>query len=426
MPASPDDSAPDGDSPTVPTSTSPNEDGPPPVEPEDASGVAALPGVLLVDPVFDGRCSPTPVATHPGTAALPANVETPGRAPAAELAASADVRGPSERGWVGVREWAAGFVLAQRSGHTRRAYVGDLQHFLGWCVQVGLAPGRVARADLDRYARVLELTPSERTGRPLSAASRARRLAVVAGLYRYAAQQLGWASSPAAHLARPRVGSETSLGPSRAEVAALLAAAEGDSPRAHALVSLLVHTGLRIDEALSRDVAHWRRDAGHEVLELQRKGGRDAVTVLPAPVVRALRSMLAARASEDPASTGLDAGADLVGPAVEDGLQPLFATATGGRVDQPTAWRLIRRLVVVAGIDPAERVSPHALRHAFITFALDAGASLRDVQEAAGHADPATTRAYDEARGRLDRHPAYAVGAHLAAANVAQPNSPAG
>ncbi len=34
----------------------------------------------------------------------------------------------------------------------------------------------------------------------------------------------------------------------------------------------------------------------------------------------------------------------------------------------------------------------------------------------AGHADPATTRAYDAARGLLDRHPAYPVGAHLAAA----------
>ena len=65
--------------------------------------------------------------------------------------------------------------------------------------------------------------------------------------------------------------------------------------------------------------------------------------------------------------------------------------------------------------------SPHALRHAFVTLALDAGAALRDVQDAAGHADPATTRAYDAARGRLDRHPAYAVGAHLAARPAAAP-----
>jgi len=44
------------------------------------------------------------------------------------------------------------------------------------------------------------------------------------------------------------------------------------------------------------------------------------------------------------------------------------------------------------------------LRHAFITDALDAGVPLRDVQEAASHADPRTTMRYDRARGSLDRH----------------------
>ncbi len=205
---------------------------------------------------------------------------------------------------------------------------------------------------------MLELAPSERTGRPLSVASRAAPRGG-AGAVSYAAQQLGWPASPAAHLVRPRAGTETPLGPSRVEVAALLTAAEQDSPRAHALVSLLVHTGLRIDEALARDIGHWRREAGHEVLALERKGGREAPTVLPGPVVRALRATLTSRrgvAAEDAASAG--------------GTAPFFATAGGGRMDQPAAWRLLRRLAVAAGIDPVERVSPHALRHAFITLAL--------------------------------------------------------
>jgi len=61
-------------------------------------------------------------------------------------------------------------------------------------------------------------------------------------------------------------------------------------------------------------------------------------------------------------------------------------------------------------------VGPHTLRHAFITAALDAGVSLRDVQEAASHADPRTTMRYDRARGSLDRHATYIVAAHLAGA----------
>jgi site-specific recombinase XerD len=52
-------------------------------------------------------------------------------------------------------------------------------------------------------------------------------------------------------------------------------------------------------------------------------------------------------------------------------------------------------------------IHPHDLRHAFVTLSLDAGASLRDVQDAAGHADPRTTRRYDRARHNLNRHPTY-------------------
>ena len=55
-------------------------------------------------------------------------------------------------------------------------------------------------------------------------------------------------------------------------------------------------------------------------------------------------------------------------------------------------------------------------RHAFITAALDAGVPLRDVQEAASHADPRTTMRYDRARGSLDRRATYIVAAYVAGA----------
>jgi site-specific recombinase XerD len=67
-----------------------------------------------------------------------------------------------------------------------------------------------------------------------------------------------------------------------------------------------------------------------------------------------------------------------------------------------------------AGI--GKTITPHTLRHAFITAALDAGVPLRDVQEAASHADPRTTIRYDRARGSLDRHATYIVAAYIAGA----------
>jgi integrase/recombinase XerD len=78
---------------------------------------------------------------------------------------------------------------------------------------------------------------------------------------------------------------------------------------------------------------------------------------------------------------------------------PLFLAADGRRLDRHGAARIVRRVTRRAGI--AKHVSPHTLRHAFITAALDAGVPLRDVQEAASHADPRTTVRYDRARTSL-------------------------
>ena len=68
---------------------------------------------------------------------------------------------------------------------------------------------------------------------------------------------------------------------------------------------------------------------------------------------------------------------------------PVFLTADGRRLDRHGAGRIVRRIARRAGI--TKPVGPHTLRHAFITAALDAGVPLRDVQEAASHADPRTT-----------------------------------
>ena len=51
-----------------------------------------------------------------------------------------------------------------------------------------------------------------------------------------------------------------------------------------------------------------------------------------------------------------------------------------------------------------------------LSTSFDAGVPLRDVQEAASHADPRTTMRYDRARASLDRHATYIVAAYIAGA----------
>ena len=67
----------------------------------------------------------------------------------------------------------------------------------------------------------------------------------------------------------------------------------------------------------------------------------------------------------------------------------MFLAADGRRLDRHGAGRVVRKVARRAGI--GKTVTPHTLRHAFITAALGRRVPLRDVQEAASHADPRTT-----------------------------------
>jgi site-specific recombinase XerD len=93
---------------------------------------------------------------------------------------------------------------------------------------------------------------------------------------------------------------------------------------------------------------------------------------------------------------------------------PAFPAAGGRRPGRHGAGRIVRKAARRAGI--ARTVTPRTLRHAFITAAPGAGVPLRDVQEAASHADPRTTMRHDRARGTLDRHATCIVAAYVAGA----------
>src|SRR5690349_10151684 len=151
------------------------------------------------------------------------------------------------------------------------------------------------------------------------------------------------------------------------------------SPAAHVLISLLALNGLRVSEAIGADIEHLGLERGHRTLIITRKGGK-VVTIPLAP--RTARAI------------------DLATGERTEG--PLFTAGDGRRLDRHGAGRIVRRIARRTGI--GKSVTPYTLRHAFITAALDAGVPLRDVQEAASHADPRTTMRYDRARGSLDRH----------------------
>jgi len=278
----------------------------------------------------------------------------------------------------------AGF-LAGYSGLTREAYALDLRQFAAWCRQRDLRLFGVRRADIECFARDLE-------ARGRARATVTRRLCTIAGFYRYAVEEELLDHSPAAHVRRPRLDYEShATGLDRNEVGGLLVAAGLGSAAEHALMSLLALNGLRVSEATGADIEAMGLERGHRTLTITRKGGK-VVTVPLAP--RTARAIDLA-----------------VGERCE---WPIFLNGDGHRLDRHGAGRIVRRVARRAGI--GKPVGPHTLRHAFITAALDAGVPLRDVQEAASHADPRTTMRYDRARVSLDRHATYIVAAFIAGA----------
>ena len=98
-------------------------------------------------------------------------------------------------------------------------------------------------------------------------------------------------------------------------------------------------------------------------------------------------------------------GERTTGPLV---LRPL----SGKPIDRRDVYRMVRRVARMAQI--SRHLSPHSLRPALITNALDAGVPRRDAQILARHADPKTIEHYDLARGNLDRHGVHFLTAYVA------------
>jgi len=285
-------------------------------------------------------------------------------------------------------EMAAAGYLARYSGATFTAYALDLRLFFAWCAEHQLDPLTVGRPHLELYGRHLE------TDRGNCPATVHRRLTVLRGFFRLAAIDRYVDINPAEHLRLPRLFKDETktLGLDRMELGAIVQAARASSPRDAALVTLLGLLGLRVSEACAVDIEHTHGEVrGHRTLTVTGKGGKPATIPLPIPVARTLDVAAGDR------TTG-----------------PLLLRPDGHRMDRRAADRVVKRMAKAAGID--KPISPHSLRHAFVTNCLDAGVPLRDVQIAARHSDPRMTARYDRARGNLDRHGNYILAAYIAGA----------
>ncbi|TCK24320.1 site-specific recombinase XerD [Pseudonocardia endophytica] len=275
---------------------------------------------------------------------------------------------------------------------------GRLHHlaWFRWCAARALDPRRATGAHVTAWLHALDAAGA----RPRT---RARMLSTVAALYADLVEQGAVAGNPAA-LNRSRLGlSGASREPSptirltAAQVRALVDAAatlpdrtrhaELYRRRAVAVVALLT-LGLRVSEVTTLDRDDVVVTGGERVLRVLGKGGRRREVYLPAPAAAAVDAYLAHRS---PDTRPIHRGRS--GPG-----EPLITRRDGTRCTRFGLYALLRRVAAHAGPEldgVADRVHPHALRHAYVTIALEHDARLQHVQADVGHASVATTQHYD-------------------------------
>jgi integrase/recombinase XerD len=272
---------------------------------------------------------------------------------------------------------AAVSYLARYSGHTHHLYAYQLRRWFGWCESNALDPlVGIQRAHVELYIRHLGQCG-------LMDSSVNTMMHGVRGFFRFAHIDGLIPGDPAVYARLPKVHQDESRtqGLDRLELIRFLQVAQTITVHHGALAFLFGINALRASEAAAVRIEDYSETLrGHRVLHLVGKGSKPATMPLTVPVIRALE-----------ACRGERTHGQLV-------LRPM----SGKPIDRRDCYRMVLRIAKVAGIP--RHISPHSLRHAAITNALDAGVPLRDAQILARHADPRTTEHYDRARGNLDRH----------------------
>jgi len=274
--------------------------------------------------------------------------------------------------------WEEALSLYDRDLHargsaerTRRAYGVDLGGFAEWAGEQGLGPADVRYRDVRRYAAGL-------SGAGAEAATVARKLAAIRGLYGFLVRTDRAAANPAELVSSPKRSQKLPRVLTTEQMRSLLERIPAHTPlelRDRAMLELAYSCGLRCEEIVNLDEG--ALDFETEQLRVLGKGSKERLLPVGEPAQRALRRYL-------------EKGRRAL---VSDPREPaLFLSKSGRRLSNSDVTRRLglwtREAALAAG------VSPHSLRHSFATHLLEGGADLRTIQELLGHASISTTQVY--------------------------------
>ena len=260
------------------------------------------------------------------------------------------------------------------------AYRRDLKHLAAWLATRDSAIPLEQASEGD----VLAYIAARHAG--AKATSSNRRLAVFRRYYRYLVRERLRPDDPTVRIRSARQPPRFPKAISEAQVEALLAAPDVDTPlglRDRAMLEMLYATGLRVSELVALRTVEVSMADG--VVRIVGKGSKERLVPMGEEARWWLERFMKGGRSAILGARATDA---------------IFVTQRGAGMSRQMFWNLIRKYALAAGIRAA--LSPHTLRHAFATHLLNHGADLRVVQMLLGHADISTTQIYTHvARERL-------------------------
>jgi integrase/recombinase XerD len=275
------------------------------------------------------------------------------------------------------------WLAKQKSPQTRRAYRLDVRHFMR---TLGITTTAALRQVDHRAVIAWERMQREQEGAAPSTVR--RRLAALSSLFKHLVKHGAASRNLVVDVDRPAINRDegSTAAFSKIQARKLLDAPPADTLaglRDRAILSVGLQVGFRRAEIASLDVGDLHENRGFDALRVVRKGGRREALAINPQAAQRIRAYL------DIAGHGDQLDAPLFRP-LRGNAKPFDPT---GRMNPGAIDRLVRKYAAQIGL--ARGYSAHSMRATFITTALENGAQLEDVQKAAGHRDPSTTKLYD-------------------------------
>ena len=268
--------------------------------------------------------------------------------------------------------------LMQKSKHTVRAYARVSDEFIEFLNDSGRTLKLASVEDVLNFCSFKNSCAN---------ATVVQRAAIIKALFAFGIKAGRLTNNPAILLKLKRVQnkiSERNL--SEDEVKAMIAGTK--SLRDRAFLKLLYVSGCRRFEILNLNLEHCKeREDGSAKITVLGKGGRARTIIVSSSVWSTVKEMM----GED-----------------KKPKDPVFELSYGkskARMSESTAYNIVKRAAMRASI--LRRVSPHFLRHAHATHALNKGANLKLLQETLGHSSIEMTGKY------LHANPEESSGAFL-------------